>query len=138
MTRTASILASFLVLSACGPVNTGESFGGSEVLEPGECEGSPYERADSTASVWAEVDGSTILVHLDDLTANCCPSPDADITLEDDLFTVDFFDVTDDDMCDCECIMDFTVAIDEVSVGTYDIDVFYYGTLLDELTVMVS
>jgi len=112
-----------------------------------ECIGSPYERSalflDDTAEpeddpvVTAEVDGSDILVYLNAITANCCPSPAADVAVAGSDITVDFEDVTNNEMCDCECITNFTVEIASVDPGTYDITVNYHGSVLGEVQVEV-
>ncbi|MBW2255897.1 MAG: hypothetical protein JRI25_15040 [Deltaproteobacteria bacterium] len=146
MYRNVSLFFVASLLAAC--FEPTESTGLSADVVDGECLVSAYDRSDApylddTAepaddpSVSAEVDGSDILVYLHAIDANCCPSPAADVTLAGSDITVDFVDVTNDDVCDCECISDFTVEIGSVDPGTYDITVLYYGSVLGEVEVYV-
>ncbi len=125
------------LLAACG----GSLVGGVDITA-GDCEGSPYGKSFDTAApepeVWAEADGSTILLHLDDLTANCCPDPDADVTRDEFEITVAFDDLESGWGCDCMCIMDFTVEISGNDPGTYDIDVLFHEAELGSTTVDVT
>ncbi|MBW2255399.1 MAG: hypothetical protein JRI25_12490 [Deltaproteobacteria bacterium] len=145
MYRNVSLFFVASLLAACFE-STGSGLS-ADVLDA-ECLGSAYERSDATylddtaepvddSSVSAEVDGSDILVYLHAIEANCCPSPAADVTLAGSEITVDFMDVTNDEMCDCECISDFTVQIASVDPGAYGITVLYYGSVLGEVEVEV-
>jgi hypothetical protein len=111
----------------------------------GSCEGSSLEKDRSLdtgvpheTAVWAEADGSTIVLHLDDVDANCCPSPGATLTRDGTDLHVDFLDVTDDMACGCMCWTDFTVEILDNDPGTYTVTVDYYDELLGTAEVVVS
>ncbi len=140
MTRHAAPLAaiaSLLLAAGCGLIApTAEIFTGS-------CEGSPYAKdfdtggADLETAIWAEADGDDILLHLDNLDANCCPSAGADIAVSGFDIEVDFEDVTADEACGCMCVMDFEVRIPDLGPGTYSVDVDYNGEDLDILTVVL-
>jgi hypothetical protein len=135
---THHLLALLPLLAACGD----GLLGGADVTA-GECEGSPYEKSLDTGApaepdIWAEADGSDILLHLDDLTANCCPDASADVTRDDFDLTVEFEDVKSGYGCDCMCITDFLVEIGDNDPGTYTIDVVYDGEDLASTTVDVT
>ncbi len=119
-----------------------EGFTPDVVVEAFECEGSAYGKSMDTASpepteVWAEVDGADIVMHLDNLDANCCPSPDADVNISGSDITVLFEDVTDNNPCDCTCITDFTVTIESVDQGSYTVDVQYNSSSIGTVDVEV-
>jgi hypothetical protein len=145
MYRNISLFFAASLLAACfESTGTGLS---ADVVDA-ECLGSAYERSDASylddtaepeedSSVSAEVQGSDILVYLHAIDANCCPSPDAEVTLDGSDITVDFVDVTNDDVCDCMCVSDFTVQIASVDPGAYDITVLYYGSVLGEVEIEV-
>jgi len=145
MYRNVSLFFAVSLLAACFE-STGSTGLSADVLDA-ECMGSAYERSalylDDTAEpaddpvVSAEVVGADILLYLNGITANCCPSPNAEVTLEGSEITVDFVDVTNNEMCDCECISNFTVEIASVDPGAYDITVYYYGSVLGEAAVEV-
>ncbi len=102
----------------------------------GDCEGQAF--AAPTPVVWAETDGRDVLLHLDDLTANCCPTPGAAITHSDTTFTVVFDDLAGGGGCFCECVIDFLVRIADVAPGTWTLDVEYRGAPLGSAEVTVS
>jgi hypothetical protein len=137
-----------LTLAACTgaepPAQTPEDPETPEALEieTGECEGSPLQRAADTGvaepSVWAEVDAqSRIVVHLDDMTANCCPSPEATLTGTGSALALDFLSVSATESCDCVCIFDFQVTSGPQSPGSYTIDVVFDGESFGTLEVIV-
>lgn len=146
MTRSTPVLFAILAL-ACDPATTDDTdpggTSGDLVATAGECEGSPYEKSltDDTAGsetvIWAEADGATIVLHLDDLVANCCPSPGADLARDGFALTVDFHDVTDGTPCDCVCVTDFRVEIPDNEPGSYTLDVLFNGSALGAATVDV-
>ena len=145
MYRNASLFFALSLLAACfETTGTGLS---AEVADA-QCLGSAYERSEAPtldtaepeedSSVSAEVQGSDILVYLHAIEANCCPTPGADVTLEGSDITVDFVDVTNEmEVCDCECVSDFTVQIPSVDPGTYGITVYYYGSVLGQIEIDV-
>ncbi len=138
----AGVAATFALLfaSACGLA------GFRAEVTAGSCEGDAYGKDMSVDTglpegvepdVWAEADGDDILLHLDDLEANCCPSPGADLTLSGTEIQVDFEDVTADEACSCMCITDFELRIPDVGAGSYTLDVDYNGSDLATVEVEV-
>jgi hypothetical protein len=112
-------------------------------VDAGECEGTNYDKEYDTAApepmeVSAEVDGQDVLLHLDNLDANCCPSPDAVITLDGFDMLVEFDDVTSGDPCDCMCVTDFLVTIEDLDAGSYSIDVDYNGGIIATVEVEIE
>jgi hypothetical protein len=83
------------------------------------------------------VDGGDVVIAIEDLDANCCPSPGADITITGDVILVDFADVTADEACGCMCVMDFEIRVPAVAPGDYTIDLDYNGQDLTLLEVTV-
>ena len=143
MPRLTLPLAALLALPACFEGNnTGPAFG-AFAIATGECEGSVYGKDMDTATpepteIWAEADGRDVILHLDNLDANCCPSADATITFTDLDILVEFEDVTSGDPCDCSCIIDFVITIEDLDAGTYSIDVDYHGAIIGSTDVEVS
>jgi hypothetical protein len=137
-----AVVATFAVSFATGCESIVDPEGSDVDITAGECEGSPYGKDMDTGGpvepeVWAEADGADILLHLDDLTANCCPSPGADIAISGSDISVDFHDVTGDEACNCICVMDFQVRIPDPGSGDYTIDVDHNGVDLDVVEVRV-
>lgn len=116
---------------------------GAFTVDAGECEGSDYDKEYDTAApepteVWAEADGRDALLHLDNLNANCCPSADAVITLDGFDMLVEFDDVTTGDPCECMCITDFLITIEDLDPGTYTIDVDYDGGTIGTVELEIA
>ena len=138
-TRAFTLLAfaSTLLAVGCGVVAP------SAEIFTGSCEGSPYAKdfdtggVDLETAIWAEADGDDVVLHLDNLDANCCPSAGADIAVDGFSVEVDFEDVTAEDACGCMCVMDFEVRIPELGPGDYSIDVDYNGADLETVEVTV-
>ena len=146
MTRHALLVLGTLALTlgtvACDENGANPNFG-AYLVEAGECEGNGYGKDMDTAEpepteIWAEADGRDVILHLDNLQANCCPSADAVITLDGADILVEFDDVTTGDPCDCECIIDFVITIEDLDAGTFTIEVDYNGTSLGSTDVEVS
>jgi len=146
MTRRSALALGALALSlasiACEEGNWKPNFG-AYAIDYGECEGSAYDKDMDTGStepteVWAEADGRDVLLHLDNLNVNCCPSPDAAVTHDGTDILVEFEDVTSDTACDCTCVMDFTITIEDLDAGTYSIEVDHNGSDLDTVEVVVE
>ncbi|MBN1335444.1 MAG: hypothetical protein JXB39_05740 [Deltaproteobacteria bacterium] len=136
-----------LLLAACstlpaddtGPATDDTGSGdvyGAVTATGGDCKGEAFA-VDPTPVVWAEVEGRDILLHLDDLTANCCPTPGAEITLAGGTFSVVFDDLAGGGGCFCECVIDFVVRIADVASGTWTLDVAYRGADLGSTEVSV-
>ena len=127
------ILPLVLLFAACNPPANLTAD-----ITTGECEGTPgaKERATTDSAtdsgepdIWGEVSGTDILVHLDNMTANCCPTPGASFTTSGTEITVDFQSESDETMsCDCICVMDFMVTIGGATTGEWTIYVNYNGT----------
>ena len=115
----------------------------------GDCEGDGFEimaggeqdadeaDAEAASTVDLQVSGTSLLLHFEDLVANCCPSPGADVDVIGDLIEIDFSDVTSDEACGCTCIMDFDLEIVDVVEGDYTVDVYHDGTFLDSFEISV-
>jgi hypothetical protein len=136
-----AVIATFAVTYATGCESIVAPGSGVVDITTGECEGSPYEKDMDTGApagpdVWAEAVGVDIVLHLDDLTANCCPSPGAEISISGTDIHVDFQDVTSDEACNCICVMDFALRIPDPGAGEYTLDVDHNGQ--DLATVEVS
>jgi hypothetical protein len=108
---------------------------GNADVQVGECEGSGYRAAAAEDSgsaaepaVWVEAgaDGS-VVVHLDDVTANCCPSPAATFATDGTDVSLTFVDVSAETSCDCWCVTDFVVTSEPLEPGAYDVAVDYNG-----------
>jgi type 1 fimbria pilin len=112
-------------------------------VQAGSCEGDAYGKdmdtggAEIETTFGATADGDDIVIEIDDLDANCCPSPGADITTSGFDIQVDFQDVTADEACGCMCVMDFEIRIPDVLPGDYTIDLDYNGTFVASLEVTV-
>jgi len=122
-----------------GPADdTGSDPFGAVTVSAGKCEDVATGAAvPPTPVVWAEASGDDVLLHLDDLTANCCPKPGATVTLAGTTFTVVFDDLAGGGGCFCECVIDFLVTIADVASGTWTLDVEYRGAPLDSTEVTV-
>jgi hypothetical protein len=137
--RVALFVTSLATLLAAGCQSMGS---GAEILA-GSCEGSPYEKDMDTGggepetTFGASADGDDIVIAIDNLDANCCPSPGADIAISGTDIAVDFHDVTGDEACNCMCVMDFEIRIPDLGPGDYTIDLDYNGEDLDTLEVSV-
>ena len=116
------------------------------LVTAGSCEGDAYGKDMSSdpaepepvePDIWAEADGVDIVLHLDDLDANCCPSPGADLVIDGSDIAVSFEDVTSDEACGCMCITDFEVRIPDVGPGDYTLDVDFNGSDLATVEVTV-
>jgi len=129
-----SLLLALLLAGACTRTH----------VEFGECKNDQAARSslDDTggeevgATVRAEVTGRHVVVLLEDLLANCCPSPAAEVEVTGSDIRVDFEDVTGT-ACRCMCVMDFRVEIGELDPGTYQIQVHHDGALVGEVEVTV-
>jgi hypothetical protein len=127
--------------SGCGVISSK-----AEVLA-GACEGSPYGKDMSAdtgdtgfeyeTSFAVSLDGDDVIVAINDIDANCCPSPGADIAFAGDEILVDFQDITADEACGCMCVMDFEIRIPDVPPGSYTIDLDYNGEDLTTLEIEV-
>ena len=78
-----------------------------------------------------------IIVHLNEVDANCCPSPAADVDVVGTEVAIDFSSVTTDELCNCMCITDFTVEVGPVESGSYHVSVDYDGAFLGDIGVTV-
>ena len=139
LTSLAVVIATFAALVATGC----ESLDPGAEVTAGSCEGSAYDKdmdtggAELETTFSAAADGDDIVIQIDNLDANCCPSPGADITIDGVDIAVDFQDVTADEACGCMCVMDFEIVIPGVGPGSYTIDLDYNGQDLDTLEVTV-
>ncbi len=136
---TIAMSASFLT-SACAQQGQDEPL--QAPVTAGDCEGDAYAKSMDTGDadameIWAEADATGIILHLDNLSANCCPSPEAEVVISGSEIDVAFEDVTGEDACLCTCITDFTVEIAADEPGEYAIDVDYHGEYLGSTTVEV-
>ncbi len=107
-------------------------------IDVGECEGSP-EEMDADGGLSATAAGSTVTVAFGDVDANCCPSPSAVIergvqTLSVALSTSD----GSEGECDCWCIQDFTVPVENVAAGTWTVYGSVDGSEFGEAAVVVE
>lgn len=114
-------------------------------VSTGECEGSPYDTLsrqpvagdvsdDLTTSGSGTVDihvedGVLVLDYLD-MTANCCPSPEATVEIGEGQVAVDLVDVTDNRPCDCVCITDFEVEVRDLAPGAWQVEALFNGALV--------
>jgi hypothetical protein len=138
-TTTLLALASALLAGGCSLVAPTAD------IITGSCEGSAFDKdmSSDTANpevdpeVWGEADGDDIVLHLENLDANCCPSAGADIVQDGFSIEVDFQDVTADEACGCMCVMDFEVRIADLGPGSYSVDVDYNGSDLAVVEVEV-
>jgi hypothetical protein len=141
---TAPLVALTIILGvACDEPGGETPNGGAYLVEAGDCEGNAYAKDMDTGAadpmdIWAEADGRDILLHLDNLTANCCPSADATINYDGFDILVEFEDVTNDEMCDCECVMDFLITMEDLTPGTYSIEVDYRGGIIGDAEVEIE
>lgn len=109
----------------------------------GECKSTPDGPTTDTAgytptfSMTADVTGSTVVLHLVDVTANCCPSPGASVSTEGSILRVDFQDVTSDTSCDCMCVFDFDVTLTDVPSGTWTVALYDDGEAMGTVDVTV-
>jgi hypothetical protein len=122
--------------------NIGPATGATSVVA-GDCEGNAYEKDMDTGTVepfelTATADGRDVVLYLDNLEANCCPSPDATYTADGESLLVLFEDVTGADACDCECIMDFEVTLEDVPPADYTLEVEYRGAIIGSAEVTVE
>ncbi len=135
----AAVVGTFAALVATGC----EAIGSGAEVFAGSCEGDSYAKdmdtgaADLETTFGATADGDDIIITIDNLDANCCPSPGADVTFSGSDIAVDFHDVTGDDACLCMCVTDFEIVIPDVGPGDYTIDLDHDGTDLDILEVTV-
>lgn len=149
MSRTLSPLL-LLGLGACGLFPPEEESGSGDLaasaVEVGECQGTPDRRGPSvdtagwepSPSVSATVEGADVVLHLDEIFANCCPSPGASATYgEDGTIDVQFHDVTTEDPCDCMCVFDFDVRLEDVPSGHWTVEVYDDGEYVGQADVDV-
>ena len=145
--RTSALLSLAAVVGACATIlaaGCGLTVFTADVTA-GSCEGDAYGKDMSfdtgfespETTFGTTVDGSDIVIEIDDVAANCCPSPGADITTSGTGIHVDFQDVTADEACGCTCVMDFEIRIPDVGPGDYTIDLDYNGEDLTTLEVSV-
>ncbi len=145
MSRTLLIATSAFAIcltTACETGGENPAFGAYHVVT-GDCEGDTYAKDMDTGAadpmeIWAEADGRDLVLHLDNLDANCCPSADAVITFDGTDILVEFDDVTTEDPCDCTCIMDFEITIEDLDAGSYSIEVDYHGSIIGEAEVEIE
>ncbi len=148
MTRIASATLCALALSlalttGCDEGGENPNFG-AVAVDAGDCEGSSFDKDMDTGStdpvsISAEASGRDVLLYLNNLDANCCPSPDAVVTLDGFDMLVEFDDETNvDESCDCMCVMDFTVTIEDLDPGTYTIEVDHDGAIIGDTEVEVE
>lgn len=132
-----------VALAGCGDKTTSETAGiptGTTGIETGECEGSALRGAlpEAPTEVSAGVDPEgRLVVSLDNLMANCCPSPRGDFTVAGSGVTLAFVDVTDESPCDCTCVTDFVVTSAPFEPGTYTLEVSFNGAALGSVEVTV-
>lgn len=102
-------------------------------IEVGECEGSAIRASnddtggssfESVVSVVVDPTGALVVV-MDDMAANCCPSPSATVDIAGADVAITFRDVTSETSCDCMCITDFTVTTAVFPAGAYTVTVDY-------------
>lgn len=133
-----------LLVAACNPpanlsadITTGECKGTPEAKDRAVTDTATEEPGDP--DIWAEWTGTDILVHFDNMTANCCPTPSAEFTTSGHEITVDFVSESDPSMsCDCVCIMDFSVTIGGATPGDWTLYISYDGngaTATEEVAV---
>lgn len=109
----------------------------------GDCKSTPDGPITDTAgytptfSMTAVASGDTVLLHLIDVAANCCPSPGASYTVEGSVLNVVFEDVTEETSCDCMCVFDFDVTLLAVPAGTWTVELHDGGELLGTTSVTV-
>ena len=137
-----STMAMTLTTVGCETEGENPNFG-AFTIATGECEGSAYDKdmdtgATDPTAIWAEADGRDVILHLDNLDANCCPSADAVITMDGSDILVEFDDVTTEDPCDCICVMDFEITIEDLDPGTYTIEVDYDGGIIGDAEVEIE
>ena len=140
-----SMLAALFTLGVvgCTPIDDDDPQDGPFVgaIDAGDCEGDAYDEfmmgAEDPSPLTVDVDGSNLLVHLEDIDANCCPSPGADIDVSEGLIEIQFEDVTADDACGCMCVTDFDIEVEDVDPGSYTVDVYFNGSYLDSVEVEV-
>jgi hypothetical protein len=142
ITALAPLLLGSLVACEEAVENIGPATGATWV-EAGECEGSAYDKDLDTGTadpfeLRVEVDHWDVTVYLDNLEANCCPSPDASYTADGDSLLVVFEDVTTGDPCDCECIMDFEITLEDVPPASYTLEVEYRGGIIGSAEVEIE
>jgi len=149
MTRIASAATLALVFALAMTIGCDEQGGenpnfGAFVIDAGECESSGLGKDMDTGSadpvaVYAEADGRDVILHLDNINANCCPSPDAVITFDGTDMLVEFDDESNvDESCDCTCIMDFTITIEDLDPGSYSIEVDHDGAIIGDTEVEIE
>ncbi len=137
-----STLALTLTIAGCELGGEGPSSGAFTIIT-GDCEGDGYGKDMDTGSpdptaVWAEADGRDAVLHLDNLLANCCPSADATVTIDGTDILVEFEDVTTEDPCDCMCVTDFLITIEDLDPGAYTIEVDYDGSIIGDAEVEIE
>ena len=137
-----SALSLLVLLAGCGP--------SADAGVVGDCQGTPVALGLSSdsggedtgwswddAAVTAEVDGTTVILHLLGFPGNCCPSPGAEVALDGTDVRVDVDDVTSGTPCRCSCIQDFDVEITGLDAGAWHLEVWYWEELRAELDVTV-
>lgn len=124
------------LLLACG------SGGPSADASAGECLGTPDARVavdtggfTPDPTVGARIDGDTLVLEYDQMSANCCPSPAAEVEIEGSTLTVDLRDVVHGDPCDCMCVIDFEVRVDDLDPGDWTVDALFNGARVGTLSV---
>ena len=138
-----SALTAVVVTFGLAFISGCEGVAGDAIVEAGSCEGDTVEKDMDTGfeeletTFGVSVDGADIVIAIDNIDANCCPSPGADVTFSDADIHVDFQDVTGDDGCLCTCTTDFEIRIPDVDPGDYTIDLDYNGDDLDTLEITV-
>lgn len=117
----------FLILTLSLGCNTSSIQDGD--ITASECKGSSLGKDLDTGyepetSLTSEVSGSDIIVHLIDVNANCCPDPGADISIDGNSITIDFYDLVDSgNGCLCMCWTDFDITIENPGAGSWLIEV---------------
>lgn len=106
-------------------------------VETGECEndvGSTSRVAESDqAATPAEpevligLEGEVLVIDYLDMDANCCPSPQVKVEETASTLVVNLEDVAFDDPCDCTCVTDFRVTVEDVDPGVWTVTASYRG-----------
>lgn len=132
-----------VALAACSggttsPTPTGST--GEAEIDFGDCKADATRNAAATSGDTGQLPDTTVhgeavdghlVVHIDDLRANCCPSPAATFTRSGASVDVELTTVTATSSCDCSCVFDVSVTSpDEYEAGEWSVDVRVDGALL--------
>lgn len=142
-----------LLLVACPPEDE-PSGDPTASATAGECEGTPAARTAPDAlaedglsqdtagvephpGVSATVGEGVLVLDYLDMTANCCPSPGADLAFAEATLTVDLWDVTDQDPCDCICVTDFQVRVEDLASGPLTVIARFNSSVIGSMEVEI-